>query len=304
MIRLLITGARGFVGRNVLQPMLDAGAEVHATTSAPQVPAEFAGLRIAWHHADLRVSGASARLIGEVRPTHVLHTAWVTAHGSYWTSDENLLWVAATAEMIHAFGRASGQRFVLAGTCAEYDWAYGFLSEDITPERPHTLYGTAKLAAHKLLMAAARQYRFSAATGRVFFAYGPHDNAQRIIPYACRTLARGEEARFSSGTQLRDFLHVSDIGRGFAKLLLSDLDGACNISSGSPEALIEIVKIIGAIAGEDAKLRFGALVDRPDDPPLILGDNRKLRSTGWAPEVGLKEGLSEAFEWWRKKPEA
>lgn len=304
MIRVLITGARGFVGRTVLQPLLDAGAELHATMSAPDVPAELAALPVAWHHADLRASGVGARLIDEVRPTHVLHAAWVTDHGKYWTSDENLLWVAATAELIHAFGRASGQRFVLAGTCAEYDWSYGFLSEEVAPERPHTLYGTSKLAAHKLLMAAAREYRFSAATGRIFFAYGPYENAQRIIPYACRTLARGEEARFSSGTQFRDFMHVDDVGRGFAKLLLSGLDGACNVSSGSPVALIDIVKIIGAIAGASDRLRFGALADRPDDPPLIVGDSRKLRSLGWSPEIDLTTGLKETFAWWLTRADA
>jgi nucleoside-diphosphate-sugar epimerase len=301
MMRLLITGGRGFVGRSVLPLALEAGAEIHATTTSPDVAADFEGLPIAWHRVDLRVPGASAKLIDDVRPTHVLHFAWIATHGVYWTSEENLQWLAATTEMIHAFGRASGERFILAGTNAEYDWTYGYLSEDTTPERPHTLYGTCKLAAHKVLMAAARQQGFSAATGRIFDAYGPHEQTERLIPYACRTLANGGEGHFSSGTQLRDFLHVSDIGRAFATLLArNEANGSFNISSGVPIPLRSIVLTVDELSGSCGSVKFGALPDRPDDPPLILGDNRKLRSLGWRPQVDLKTGLGESIAWWRR----
>ena len=301
-MRLLITGARGFVGRSVLAPVLDAGAEVHATTTSSVVPADFASLPITWHTVDLRVPGAGAKLINDVQPTHVLHIAWVTTHGIYWTSEDNLQWLGATAEMIHAFGRVKGRRFVLAGTCAEYDWAYGFLSEDVTPERPHTLYGTCKLAAHRVLMAAARQQGFSAATGRIFFVYGPHEHPERLIPYACRTLAQGGEARFSSGTQVRDFLHVSDVGRGFATLLASDeANGAFNICSGAPTTLRNMVQVIEAMTASGGRAQFGAMADRPDDPPVLLGDNRKLRSLGWSPQVTAEQGLREVFNWWGER---
>ncbi len=140
-----------------------------------------------WHTIDLLAPGAASRLISELQPTHVLHCAWDTTHGKYWTSADNLRWVGASTELIHAFA-GTGQRFVMVGTCAEYDWAHGFFSEGITPERPHSLYGTSKLAVHNLLMSTAHQFGFSAATARIFFTYGPHRelrNASSPTPVGC-----------------------------------------------------------------------------------------------------------------------
>ena len=174
------------------------------------------------------------------------------------------------------------------------------MREDETPERPHTFYGRIKLAHHHALMASAEQLGFSAATGRIFFAYGPHENRARIIPYACRQLASGQAAEFSSGTFLRDFMHVDDIGRGFVALLDGETQGACNVSSEEAVSLAEIVTRLGEIAGRPDLVRLGARPDWPDDPPLLLGVNERLRRENWAPRIALADGLAQTYEWWQR----
>lgn len=300
MNRLLITGARGFIGRHCIQPALEAGYEVHGTVSSKSVPDDLKDLPVKWHTSDLLAPDACDQLIHDIRPSHVLHTAWVTAHGDYWESPDNLLWVAASAKLIHAFAEQGGKRFVTVGSCAEYDWANDIFNEDTTPENPATLYGEAKLAVSRILMAAARTQEFSAANGRIFFGYGPYENEKRIIPYACQTLARQEIASFASGQLLRDFMHVSDIGRGMVALLQSDIAGGCNISSGEPVRLADIVEIIGKQSGHPDLVKLGAFPDRAGDPPLLVGDNRKLLATGWTQEISLQEGLAQTYKWWQE----
>jgi nucleoside-diphosphate-sugar epimerase len=303
MKRLLITGARGFVGRHCLIPALEAGFKVHALGSSGGVPPELQYDGVTWHVGDLLADGTARSLIEQLRPTHVLHAAWITAHGSYWTSSENLRWLAAGTRLVEAFAATKGSRFVSVGTCAEYEWTQGEMLEGVTPERPATFYGAVKLAHASMIQAAARQFKFSAATGRIFFAYGPHENAERIIPYACRQLCEGKEAKFASGRFWRDFCHVTDVARGFIALLDSEIEGPCNVCSGSASQLADIVTSLGRMCGRENLIQLCALPDRPGDPPILVGDNQLLRSTGWKPKVSLEEGLRKTLDWWKQKQE-
>jgi nucleoside-diphosphate-sugar epimerase len=297
--RLLITGARGFVGRHVVAAAVEAGFEVHGAARAIPCGDEVGAVH--WHVADLLAEGVPAQVVAEVRPTHLLHAAWETTHGSYWASPDNVLWIAVTARLAHAFASAGGCRFVLVGTCAEYDWSQGVMVESLTPAHPHTLYGACKLAAHDMLQALASSAGFTAVTGRIFSAYGPHENARRLIPYVSRTLAAGETALLSSGRQIRDFLHVDDVARAFVTLLEGTVTGAVNIGMGEPVRLSEITGILEAASGTRDQVRIGARPDRADDVPVIVPDTRRLRALGWKPRTSLEQGLAETYAWWAKQ---
>lgn len=301
MKRLLLTGARGFLGRACIAPALAAGYEIHAVHGRGAALA-IEDPRLSWRKADLLAPGAAERLLAEVAPTHILHFAWETTHGAYWTSPRNLDWLALGARLFRDFAARGGKRFVSAGSCAEYDWTRGApLSEDESLERPATFYGRMKLLHHRALMASAEQMGFSAATGRVFFSFGPFENPSRVIAHACKSLAEGRPAKFSSGRQRFDYLHARDIGAGFVALLNSDLSGACNIAAGGAEPLAEIIAKIGAIAGRAELIEMGALPDRAGDPPALIGDNRRILATGWRPSISLDEGLAETYRWWQSK---
>lgn len=300
MKRLLVTGASGFIGRQVLQPARGAGFEVHAVRLSHSGPDIDDG--VTWHRVDLRERGHVESLVERIRPTHVLHGAWVTEHGAYWTSPDNLDWLAISARLVRAFAAAGGRRFVSVGTCAEYSWnGSGHMVENTSAEEPDTFYGRIKLAHHRMLMAAADAFGFSAATGRIFFLFGPGEAPNRVVAHACRALAAGQPATFSSGLQRRDFLPVADASRGLVSLLESTISGPVNVSSGEASTLRKIIEAIGEIAGRPDLLRFDPATDRPGDPPLILGDNTQLISTGWAPRLTLREGLIDAYRHWHRK---
>jgi len=328
--RVLVAGAGGFIGRHTLAPLLAAGYEVHAVTSrpvsggVPVIDASVGSLDVAppaevrWHHAGLLAPGAAGELMSQARPSHLLHLAWNTRPGVYWTTLENLDWVAASLALLRAFGEAGGRRAVVAGTCAEYAWersthcveedatagagagAHARGARGVTPTRPATLYGAAKHGLHVVARAWARQSGVALAWGRVFHVYGPHEHPDRLVSGVARALLRGEEARCTHGRQVRDFLYAPELGGAFAALLRSEVTGAVNMASGEPLTIAELVQAIAAAAGRPELVRLGALAANPAEPQRLTAEVRRLREeVGWTPTAGLREGVERTVDWWR-----
>lgn len=301
MKRLLITGAAGFVGRHCVQLAIEQGYDVWAVRSGNPRTIDFPGASKAhWRTVDLLNPTALANVMQEAKPTHVLHAAWVTDHGSYWTSPANLDWLALGTRLCGMFAEHGGKRFVSVGTCAEYDWNHGFMVEGLTPENPSTFYGKVKLAHHKILMASAHEFGFSAATGRIFFAYGPFENRSRLIPYICESLLSGKDAVLGSCRFYRDFMHVRDVAAGLLTLVGSEMSGAVNIASALPIQLIDIVRHLGRLSGNRQLLKVGAKEDKESEPVMVIGSNQRLSSLGWSAQIEIEEGLSNVYDWWSK----
>ncbi len=191
---------------------------------------------------------------------------------------------------------------VCAGTCAEYDWQYGYCSERITPLNPVSLYGVAK---HSLNLLAEEMFKGSGITtawGRIFYLYGPHEHPSRLVPSVVNALLQGREAPCSSGDQIRDYLFVQDVADAFAGLTDSGVTGPVNIGSGKPVAVKDIVGRIGEITGRPDLIRYGQIPVPSSDPPLIVADNRRLvREVGWTQNYTLEEGLETTISWLKQR---
>jgi len=299
-IRILVTGASGFIGRHLLGSLQATGnwPEIHAVCHSAEWPRGQNG-SVVWHAADLLHPPSLDGLIAQVKPTHLIHAAWVTDHGVFWTHPDNTCWYDASLTLADAFSRHGGRRFVNLGSVAEYDWRDGRMIEGKTREEPATPYGQAKLAFHRELTARAQKAGYSAATGRIFFTYGAHEKPGRFVPSACRALITGEPEAFGSGSQWRDFLHVTDLARAIEYLTRSPLEGAVNLGSGSPMRLSDMLYVLENLSTAKGVLLKGARPDAPDDPPILFADTKRLAEIGWQPIVSLEDGLSAALDWWR-----
>lgn len=287
------------IGSAVARAAIRCGHEVHATSRRPAPSLE--GLGVTHHPSDILDPDSAAALVAGLRPELLVHCAWETRHGTYWDDPANVDWVVATGILARAFAATGGGRFVQVGSCAEYDWTHGFCIEGVTPERPGSRYGMAKLAAFKAVEAAALGC-FEAVEPRIFFAYGPGENENRLIPYICRSLAEGKIPELSSGRQWRDLLFVDDAASAILAVAEADtLTGPVNIGAGIPVALGEVASFLARRAGAEAS-GLGSRPDRPDDPTVLLPDTTRLFSTGWRPSVSLEDGLARTFEWWAERP--
>lgn len=297
MKRVLVTGASGFIGRHCLPILLEKGYEVHAVSTKTLDQKD-----VMWHQADLLNTDRVKSLMADVRPSHLLHFAWCTTPGKYWTSNENLSWLKAGVDLLQEFGRMNGVRVVMAGTCAEYDWRYGFCSEQITPLTPTTLYGVSKNALNKVLESYSALQAFSAAWGRIFLLYGPGEHPSRLAASVINSILDGAPAKSTHGEQVRDFLYVEDAASAFVDLLDCQVSGPVNIASGEPVRIKEVVSEIAEAIGRPDLVNLGSVPPPPNDPPLLFADVTRLnREVKWMPHTALNAGIRKTIDWWKNR---
>jgi nucleoside-diphosphate-sugar epimerase len=298
MMRILISGATGFLGLPCVRQAAAAGIEVHAVARADR--SEFpAGVQ--FHAVDLFDDEQVTALAAAIRPTHLLHLAWVATPGVYWTSPDNRRWADASLKLLNTFAEYGGRRAALAGTCAEYDWAGGGLCHEFdTPTRPTTVYGTWKNRLRERVELVAGATGVRVAWARLFFLYGPREHPARLVPGVTNALLAGRPAEITAGTQVRDFLHVEDAADALVRLLLSDVPGPVNIGSGEPVVVRTVVETVAEVVGRPDLVRLGAKPTPANEPPRLYADVGRLRNeVGWSPRMTLRQGLADTVAWWR-----
>jgi nucleoside-diphosphate-sugar epimerase len=305
--RVLVTGAGGFIGSASIDPLLAAGFEVHAVRS-PEGPArnlepaaDCSGVRV-WR-ANLLDLGAIDALVEEVRPSHLLHFAWIATPGVYWQSEENFRWLAASQTLLRSFQARGGVRAVMAGSCAEYDWSRAGVCNEATTPLAHSVvtpYAACKIALQRQLDEFAAAHGLSSAWGRIFFQYGPGEPRQRLVASVIIALLSGREAPCTDGRQVRSFLHVADVGAAFAALLDSQVQGAVNIGAAGRLSIAQVLQELARQIGRPDLLKLGALEPAPGEPPLLLPDvGRLCDEVRFRPHWTLEAGLADTVRWWR-----
>ena len=320
--RVLVSGAGGFIGRWSVPALLRLGYEVHAVLSGNagrDVPAQLEGAKI--HFADLLDPSHVDALTSEVKPSHLLHFAWIATPGVYWNSAENFRWLAASDQLLRCFRAHGGSRVMMAGSCAEYDWSRVEVCDELSSPLAKTKtappsgaaaagdsgaaaspYAACKIALQKRLDDFGRQEHLSPAWGRIFFQFGPHEHPDRLVPSVICNLLLNREAPCSHGRQIRSFLHVADVGEAFAAVLDSELEGPVNIGSDERVALADLVDRIGRQIGRPELLRVGARPASLREPALLVPEIHRLRDEArWRPRFTLNEALSDTIAWWRSR---
>jgi nucleoside-diphosphate-sugar epimerase len=290
--RIVVTGATGFIGAQVLAELTGRGVEVHAVSRAPPRGGPEAG--VVWHRIDL-LETVPASILEAIRPSHCLHLAWEATPGRYRTARENYDWVAASVRFARAFHLAGGRSFTLAGSCAEYALPSAVCDEFGTPLADDCAYAVCKAATARLLAALARDTgaRFNA--GRIFYIYGPGEPAGKLVASICRALAAGQAIPLTSGDDVVDYIFAADVARALVRLALSDLAGPVNIGSGQGARVRDIATRLGEIAGRPELLQFGKLELGREPVRIVAATTRLTRELGVEPQVTLDQGLRACY---------
>ncbi|MFD2206234.1 NAD-dependent epimerase/dehydratase family protein [Kiloniella antarctica] len=301
MSRILVTGGSGFIGRHAVVALEKSGHDVvllsRSGSSSPSGYDYVVG--------DLLKVGDPERIAKDAGADLLLHLAWETEHGHFWNAESNHLWREQTISLVSAFWKEGGQRAVCAGSCAEYDWNNLSSTDDLdeynSPQNPETLYGQSKLDCFKALTLKS-DHEKSFAWGRVFLLYGAGETPTRFVPSIVCSLLSDKEARMSSGTQVRDFMDSRDVGRAFASLLLSGVEGAVNIGSGHGYKLLDVAKLIAKKLEKEELLKPGTYPDRENEPSRLVGTVTRLKEeVGFQGDYTLDEGLTDCLKYWQGK---
>lgn len=251
--------------------------------------------------ADLLDAGSVRKVVTDIRPNAVLHVAWDVSHGKFYQAAVNLDWLAASIQLARVAADAGVSRIVGVGTCVEYAAPEEEdCDEQTTLVQPTTLYGISKDAVRRVIAGYAPHAEFSFAWARLFHMYGPFEDQRRLVPSVCVRLAQGAPVEISSGSALRDFMDVRDVGEALAILTLSQVTGSVNIGSGRAVRVAEIAGLLADIAGRADLIRHGAPPGRSNEAPRIVAATRRLNhEIGYSPSRPLLEGLAETYAWWR-----
>jgi dTDP-6-deoxy-L-talose 4-dehydrogenase (NAD+) len=267
---ILLTGATGFIGRQVHRALCARGARVRVVIRAGSAARLAAAAESIVTTADLFAEKAAWWAEACQSVDIVVHAAWYAEPGVYLHSPKNEACLAGTLELARGASTAKVRRFVGVGTCFEYDVSDRPLTTQ-SPLRPQTPYAVAKVQAFRALSELLPSRGVAFAWCRLFYLYGEGEDARRLVPTLRRRLSAGEPVDMTSGEQVRDFIDVAEAGAMIADAALDGVTGPVNICSGVPITIRALAERIADEYGRRDLLRFGARPDNAFDPPHIVG---------------------------------
>lgn len=299
-MKVLLTGAAGFVGSQVARILADSGCIVHAPIRPGGCLNRITDIqeKLQIFACDLGATNDIGSHLEAMRPDICIHLAWHLTAGGVQAGVGNLESLIASINLGARLAETGCRRMVVAGSCFEYDANAGYLSET-SSTKPTSLYDASKLSALYILEQMCRASNMELAWLRLFPLYGPYEAPQRLVPSVIQALLAGREAEVTRGEQVRDYLHVADAAEAICSVAKSRLTGIVNIGSGRPVLVSDIVEMLGSLIGRSDLVRLGARPYRDDEPMFLCANNRRLiENTEWRPRFTLEGGLRQTVEWW------
>jgi UDP-glucose 4-epimerase len=279
--RVLVTGASGFLGQNLLR-LLGEGPEVIALSRSEHTDVRK---NICWHQIDLSDSSSVSRVISEVRPNVVFHMSSL-ANGSRELALVEQIFeaeVRSSLNMLLACQKSAVDRVVLSGSFEEPE----------PNDPPSSPYAAAKITSRLYARMFHLLYQMPAVITRIFMSYGPGQPDWKIIPYVISSLLRGEAPRVASPDRPVDWIYGPDVCEGLLAVAAAPgVEGASiDIGSGRLTSIREIVEKLRSIIGSDVRLDFSSASPRPHEQVRCADPDATERITGWRARTSLDEGL-------------
>lgn len=275
-MKVLVTGATGFIGRHVVLRLLERGHSVIAVARRAEVansldwPDTVTFVQCDLHDPDLNIDlfeGADA----------IVHLAWpgLPNYDAPYHFEKTL---PADYRFLKKLIDANHKHLLISGTCFEYGMRDGCLTEAMYP-RPENAYALAKDSLHKYLDELKKTSPFVLQWARLFYTYGAGQNSKSLLAQLDGAIRSGEEIfNMSPGEQLRDYLPVEKVAELLVMLLENpECDGAVNVCSGAPISIRSLVE--DYIFNRKANIRpcFGYYPYSKYEPMAFWGDNQKLK---------------------------
>ena len=305
-VRVLVTGATGFIGSHLAERLVAEGAEVTLAVEPGASKANVASIldKVRIHEVDLRDGQMVQRLVRECQPSKVYHLAavGVTEPGI----DPRLavqVNVLGTLNLLEALSDTDCDCFVNTGTCYEYGNNTPPMREDQMVD-PINAYAASKSAAWLFCNMYHRTRGYPIVTVRPFTVYGPRQSARALIPQTIISALRGKDFEMTGGEQTRDFTYVDDVVEGYIRASLSEeaIGQTINLGAGEEHPIKDVVLKTLELMGNPVKPLIGALPYRPREIWRLYSDSSKARELlGWQPQVSLEDGLRKTIEWYTEQ---
>jgi len=311
-MRLLVTGAAGFIGSNFVRFALEQDPQpeirvLDALTYAG-ITASIQDLidsdRITFERGEIQDAAIVNRNLREHQITHIVNFAAETHN------DRSLLesggFIASNVLGVQVLLEAARQHDVARFVHVSTDEVYGSIAvgefTESSPLEPNTPYSASKAGGDLMVRAYTKAFRTPAIVTRGGNTYGPYQFPEKLIPFFVTRLIDGKKVPvYGDGSQVREWMHVRDHASGVWTALTQGVEGEIyNVGDTNERRNHEVVAILLSELGRDE-----SLVKSIPDPRKGAHDQRysmatgKLRSLGWKPTVSFEEGLRETIRWYQ-----
>lgn len=288
--RILVTGAGGWIGSRVCERLRSSG----------RVVADPSRGDVDWSDRDVTVTA-----IRDLAPATIVHLAASTDRGS---GVDGVQWrdtFLAGRNVVESAADAGVGHVLIAGTMEELGDAEGVLTVQVPP-RPRTTYGLCKSLLREVAGFVARERPMRIDWFRPTTVYGPGQVGPMLVPTACRAATTGEPARFTAGTQERDFLFLDDLVDWIA--LASEQQpapaGELNVHHIGTGEGVRVADVLAFIADAIPGTRFdiGGIPRREGEPDKQVAPRCPSGDPvlgGWRASTEWRDGLRRTIEWWR-----
>lgn len=309
-MRVLVTGAAGFIGANFVRHWLEQHPEGHVVALDLLTYAgdrrNLDGLDVQLVEADIGDLELVEGLLAEERIEVVVNFA-AESHNSLAVLDPGRFFrtnALGTQTLLEAARRHGIDRFHHVSTCEVYgdlplDSAEAFTEE--SPYRPRTPYNASKAAADHAVRAYFETFGLPVTITNCSNNYGPRQFPEKVIPlFLTHALDDRELPLYASTQNRREWLHVEDHCKAIELVLERGREGETyNVGSGLERSIEEIADLVLELTGKPQSLKT-IVPDRPGHDRRYLLDSSKLRrELGWEAEISFEEGLGSTVEWYR-----
>lgn len=276
-MNVLVTGATGFIGRHLVQALLDNG---HAVTAVARDGRKARAMP--WWNAvdfvacDIHKTADITSVLGT--PEIMVHLAWtgLPDYKSLHHFEKNL---PADYDFIRSMIAGGVRRVLVTGTCLEYGMQSGALAENMSTA-PVTSYGLAKDCLRKFLEALQHEISFNLQWVRIFYTHGPCQGAGSLLSQLDQAIDNGDQFfNMSGGEQLRDYLPVEEVAERLVLLVEHpECSGVVNCCQGSPISVRRLVEQHVEKRRANISLNFGYYPYPDYEPMAFWGNSSKFEN--------------------------
>lgn len=297
-MKILITGATGFIGQHVTSRLLDTNAEIAILTRSSGNIKNFDVAKIKIIEGSLESLSECSEAIKSFNPTICIHLAWLGIPDySYEVSKKNLNLSMALIDLL--LDKTNCSKFIVSGSCFEYGKTLGRLAET-TNEENISAIAWAKNSLKNYLSLRCNEKGLNWVWLRIFYAYGPGQRINSLIPSLFRAIRSGQAPAIQNPNNANDFIHISDVSEAFATACNKTVEsGVYNIGSGYLSRVADIWSLVQQYSqSQDKNICTNTSTEQTQkNNPTAVGGYANIEKPKmkllWEPKIPLEKGIQQ-----------